>query len=80
MLFKGEQSDSIYMEVEHRRLSFLKETFSRGNQAVDNGRALTYASRFFSSTFCIIFSCSIVISVLCNWSILVYIVCFCATV
>ncbi|KAK1572468.1 hypothetical protein Q3G72_033007 [Acer saccharum] len=44
LLFKGDPSDSIYMEVELRRLSFLKETFSRGNQAVEDGRTLTFAS------------------------------------
>ncbi|AQK53990.1 kinesin-related protein1 [Zea mays] len=31
LLFKGEQADSIYMEVELRRLSFLRDTYSRGN-------------------------------------------------
>ena len=36
LLFKGEQSDSIYMEVELRRLSYLKE-----NQILENGRTLT---------------------------------------
>lgn len=30
LLFKGEPSDSVYMEVEYRRLSFLKDTFSHG--------------------------------------------------
>lgn len=30
LLFKGDQADSIYMEVELRRLSFLKDTYSRG--------------------------------------------------
>ncbi|KAM1457109.1 hypothetical protein ACFX13_035184 [Malus domestica] len=44
LLFKGDPTDSIYMEVELRRLSFLKETFSRGDQAVENGQALTLAS------------------------------------
>ncbi|KAK9286889.1 hypothetical protein L1049_015296 [Liquidambar formosana] len=44
MLFKGDPMDSIYMEVELRRLTFLKETFSRGNQAVEDGRSLTLAS------------------------------------
>lgn len=29
LLFKGDPTDSIYMEVELRRLSFLKNTFSR---------------------------------------------------
>ncbi|KAI5577385.1 hypothetical protein BDE02_09G109400 [Populus trichocarpa] len=44
LLFQGDPTDSIYMEVEHRRLSFLKETFSQGNQGVGGGRALTLAS------------------------------------
>ncbi|KAJ0009826.1 hypothetical protein Pint_34806 [Pistacia integerrima] len=44
LLFKGDPSDSVYMEVEHRRLSFLKETFSQGNQAVVDGRTLTFGS------------------------------------
>lgn len=44
LLFKGDPTDSIYMEVELRRLTFLKETFSRGNQAVEDGRILTLAS------------------------------------
>ncbi|XP_057783139.1 kinesin-like protein KIN-7C [Salvia miltiorrhiza] len=43
-LIKEDSTDSIYMEVEHRRLSFLKETFSRGNFAVQDGRTLTLAS------------------------------------
>ncbi|KAJ6896761.1 kinesin-like protein KIN-7E isoform X2 [Populus alba x Populus x berolinensis] len=41
---KSDPTDSIYMEVEHRRLSFLKETFSQGNQGVGGGRALTLSS------------------------------------
>ncbi|XP_027346564.1 kinesin-like protein KIN-7G [Abrus precatorius] len=41
LLFKGDPSDSIYMEVELRRLSFLKQTFAQGNQTVEDGRALT---------------------------------------
>ncbi|CAK9162035.1 unnamed protein product [Ilex paraguariensis] len=44
LLFKGDPMDSIYMEVEHRRLSFLKETFSKGNLTVQDGRNLTLAS------------------------------------
>ncbi|XP_044507667.1 kinesin-like protein KIN-7E isoform X2 [Mangifera indica] len=44
LLFKGDPSDSVYMEVEHRRLSFLKETFSQGNQALVDGRTLTFGS------------------------------------
>ncbi|KAL4584240.1 hypothetical protein LXL04_008835 [Taraxacum kok-saghyz] len=37
LLFKGEQSDSVYMEVELRRLSFLKSTPSNAT----SGRALS---------------------------------------
>ncbi|KAL3539031.1 hypothetical protein ACH5RR_002397 [Cinchona calisaya] len=44
LLFRGEPMDSIYMEVELRRLFFLKETFSRGNPVVQDGRTLTLAS------------------------------------
>ena len=39
LLFKGgDPADSIYMEVEFRRLSFLKHTFSQGNRTVENGQ------------------------------------------
>ncbi|KAK6159529.1 hypothetical protein DH2020_006843 [Rehmannia glutinosa] len=44
LLVKDDFTDSIYMDVEHRRLSFLKDTFSRGNSAVQDGRSLTLAS------------------------------------
>ncbi|KAL5973738.1 hypothetical protein ACLOJK_030394 [Asimina triloba] len=47
LLFKGDPADSIYMEVEQRRLSFLKNTFSQGNngtRAVEEGRIITPAS------------------------------------
>lgn len=44
LLFKGDPSDSIYMEVELRRLSFLKRTFLKGDQAFEDG--LTPASRY----------------------------------
>ncbi|PSS19122.1 Kinesin-like protein [Actinidia chinensis var. chinensis] len=44
LLFKGDPTDSIYMEVELRRLSFLKEAFSQGNHAVEAGQTLTLAS------------------------------------
>ncbi|KAM1587851.1 hypothetical protein ACFX10_026950 [Malus domestica] len=40
LLFKGDPSDSIYMEVEVRRLSFLKDTFSRGDQTLEDGQSL----------------------------------------
>ncbi|KAK3011615.1 hypothetical protein RJ639_011683 [Escallonia herrerae] len=44
LLFKGDPTDSIYMEVEIRRLSFLKDTFSRGSPTVQDGQTLTPAS------------------------------------
>ncbi|KAH1151268.1 hypothetical protein GYH30_044981 [Glycine max] len=37
LLFKGDPSDSIYMEVELRRLFYLKQTFDQGNQTVEDG-------------------------------------------
>ncbi|XP_022984728.1 kinesin-like protein KIN-7G isoform X2 [Cucurbita maxima] len=44
LLFKGgDPADSIYMEVEFRRLSFLRDSFSQGNQTVENGQTLTPA-------------------------------------
>lgn len=44
LLFKGDPTDSIYMEVELRRLTFLKDTFSRGNKTIEEGRILSPAS------------------------------------
>lgn len=47
ILFKGDPSDSIYMEVELRRLSFLKRAFSQGitdMRASIGGQAVTMAS------------------------------------
>ncbi|KAE9593362.1 putative plus-end-directed kinesin ATPase [Lupinus albus] len=43
LLFSGDPADSIYLEVEHRRLSFLKETFSDGNLSEKDG-LITLAS------------------------------------
>lgn len=45
LLFKGDPLDSIYMEVEVRRLSFLKETFLKGNSAFQGGQTVGLASR-----------------------------------
>lgn len=45
LLFKGDPTDSIYMEVELRRLSFLKDRFSHGNKTIEEGRTLSPASR-----------------------------------
>ena len=53
LLFKGDPADSIYVEVELRRLSFLKEAFSQGNHAVEDGRTLTLASRSILSIICL---------------------------
>ncbi|KAG4385130.1 hypothetical protein AAZX31_12G035600 [Glycine max] len=44
LLFRGDPTDSIYMEVELRRLSFLKESFSDGNQSVSDSQTITLAS------------------------------------
>ncbi|KAL2988886.1 hypothetical protein AAZX31_11G108900 [Glycine max] len=44
LLFRGDPSDSIYMEVELRRLSFLKESFSDGNKSVRDSQTITLAS------------------------------------
>lgn len=49
LLFKGDQADSIYMGVELRRLSFMKGSFSQGNQAFERGQTLTVASRLVSA-------------------------------
>lgn len=48
LLFRGDPMDSIYMEVEVRRLSFLRETFSMGNLAVEDDNIPTLASRSLS--------------------------------
>ncbi|TVU10146.1 hypothetical protein EJB05_43657 [Eragrostis curvula] len=32
LLFKGDKADNIYLEVEHRRLSFIKSSFSAGGE------------------------------------------------
>jgi hypothetical protein len=52
LLFKGEPSDAVYMEVELRRLSFLKVTFSRGSSIMKERRTLTPASRYSLSLPC----------------------------
>ncbi|XP_057766123.1 kinesin-like protein KIN-7E [Salvia miltiorrhiza] len=44
MLFQGgDPSDAIYMEVEMRRMKFLRDKFSRGENTVVNGQCLTLA-------------------------------------
>ncbi|KAG8383413.1 hypothetical protein BUALT_Bualt04G0010200 [Buddleja alternifolia] len=44
LLFQGDPSDAIYLEVEMRRMKFLKDKFSRGDKTIVNGRRLTLAS------------------------------------
>ncbi|CAJ1973031.1 unnamed protein product [Sphenostylis stenocarpa] len=44
LLFRGDPTDSIYMEVELRRLSFLKGTFFGGNQSMNDAPIVTLAS------------------------------------
>ncbi|KAL9683037.1 hypothetical protein QQ045_014850 [Rhodiola kirilowii] len=39
LLFKGDPTDSIYMEVELRRLAFLKQTFSNQNVHLEDGQS-----------------------------------------
>ncbi|CAH9141675.1 unnamed protein product [Cuscuta epithymum] len=41
LLFKGDPSDMVYMEVELRRLYFLKNRWSQGAEVVKDGQALT---------------------------------------
>lgn len=38
LLFKGDPSDNVYMEVELRRLYFLKDTSSRGSHSIIDGK------------------------------------------
>ncbi|KAL0344318.1 UNVERIFIED_CONTAM: Kinesin-like protein KIN-7H [Sesamum angustifolium] len=44
MLFRGDPSDAIYLEVELRRMKFLNDKFSLGEKTIVNGRRLTLAS------------------------------------
>ncbi|KAL0395544.1 UNVERIFIED_CONTAM: Kinesin-like protein KIN-7H [Sesamum calycinum] len=44
LLFQGDPSDAIYLEIEMRRMKFLKEKFSRGEKANVNGKRLTLSS------------------------------------
>jgi centromeric protein E len=43
LLFKGDRADNIYLEVEHRRLSFIKGSSSAGFEA-----SATVTSRYVS--------------------------------
>ncbi|CAA0823543.1 ATP binding microtubule motor family protein [Striga hermonthica] len=44
LLFQGDPSDAIYLEVEMRRMKLLRDKFSRGDKAVVDGRTLTLSS------------------------------------
>ncbi|KAL0738305.1 hypothetical protein Bca4012_014515 [Brassica carinata] len=44
LLFRGDQKDCLYMEVELRRLTYIRETFTNNNKAIENGRTLTSMS------------------------------------
>lgn len=46
LLFKGDTSDKIYMEVELRRLSFIKNRFDQGQKIVMDGEVFTPSSRY----------------------------------
>ncbi|GFP94520.1 kinesin-like protein nack1 [Phtheirospermum japonicum] len=44
LIFQGDPSDAIYLEVELRRMKFLKDKFTRGDKTVVDGRPLTLSS------------------------------------
>ncbi|CAH9094237.1 unnamed protein product [Cuscuta epithymum] len=44
LLFKGDPSDAVYMEVELRRLQFLKNSWSQGERIVKDGQIVTEAA------------------------------------
>jgi len=46
LLFKGDPTDSVYMEVELRRLSYLKNAFSLGAKVVKDGQIFSQAARY----------------------------------
>lgn len=45
LLFNGDPSDSFYMEVEVRKLTFLRDTFFKGNETMVDGRIVSLSSR-----------------------------------
>lgn len=51
LLFKGDPTDSFYMEVELRKLSFLNDTFSQGKETLVDGRTLSLTSRYICYIF-----------------------------
>ncbi|CAN1163483.1 Kinesin-like protein KIN-7J [Linum perenne] len=44
LLFKGDPSDNVYLEVELRRLYFIKDTTARGNNPTIDTQIITYTS------------------------------------
>lgn len=46
LLFQGDPSDAIYLEVEIRRMKLLKDKFSRGDKIIVDGQRLTLSSRW----------------------------------
>ncbi|KAL3637460.1 hypothetical protein CASFOL_018628 [Castilleja foliolosa] len=44
LIFQGDPSDAIYLEVEMRRMKMLKDKFTRGDKVVVDGRPLTLSS------------------------------------
>lgn len=50
LLFNGDPSDSVYLEVELRRLSYLKDKLSNGSKSV-NGQTVALASRYLSQNY-----------------------------
>ncbi|CAN6912895.1 unnamed protein product [Brassica oleracea] len=44
LLFRGDEKDCLYMEVELRRLKYIRETFTNDSKAIENGRTLTSMS------------------------------------
>lgn len=46
ILFKGDPSDAVYMEVELRRLFFIREAISRSINASGRSDTITQASRY----------------------------------
>ncbi|CAN1824275.1 Kinesin-like protein KIN-7F [Linum perenne] len=48
LLFKGDPSDNVYLEVELRRLCFIKDTAALGNNPIVDSQISTYTSRYAS--------------------------------
>lgn len=57
LLFKGDPTDLVYMEVELRRLYFLKNRWSQGAEVVTDGQVLTKPDRYFSLPFSLHSAC-----------------------